>query len=447
MTRATFSSPMPVPASDLDAWHRRPGAFQRLVPPWERVEVVSEEGVVPEPGSRVTIRTRIGPIWKRWVAVHSAIEGRGFRDEQVAGPFRRWVHTHEFSDDGAGGSVLTDTIDYALPGGPLGRWLGGAMTKRRLETMFAHRHATTAADLAAHKDAPKMKIHVTGAGGMVGSALLPFLGGGGHEHHAVRREGARFLFDDLEGADAIVHLAGESIADGRWNDAKKERIRKSRIEGTHRVATRAAGLNDKPEVLVCASAVGYYGDRGDELLEEEAAPGDNFLAGVCREWEQAADPARAAGIRVVHLRFGVILHPGGGALKKMLLPFRLGVGGRIGSGTQWMSWITLDDVVAAIYHAILDDSLSGPVNAVAPGAVTNREYTKALGRALGRPSILPMPAFAARLAFGEMADELLLASARVHPTKLIESGFRFRDPDLEHALRGMLGTRKGNHDG
>jgi uncharacterized protein (TIGR01777 family) len=243
----------------------------------------------------------------------------------------------------------------------------------------------------------------------------------------------------LEGFDAVVHLAGEPIAEGRWNEAKKRRILESRVAGTRLLCETLARLSSPPRVLVCASAIGWYGDRGDETLTEDSAPGGGFLADVCRQWEAAADPARAKSIRVVHLRSGVVLTPAGGALNKMLTPFRMGVGGVVGSGSQWMSWIGLDDEIGAILHALVTESLSGPVNAVAPRPVTNREFTKTLGGVLGRPTVMPMPAFAARLVFGEVADALLLSSQRVQPARLEATGYRFRHPDLAGALAHLLG--------
>ncbi len=297
-----------------------------------------------------------------------------------------------------------------------------------------------------------MKILVSGSSGLVGSALVPFLSSGGHEivrlirgwpqpgeaavpwdPPAGRIEAAR-----LEGLDAVVHLAGENIA-GRWTATRKARIRESRVQGTRLLAETLARLARPPKVFVCASAIGYYGDRGDAVLREDSPPGAGFLAEVCREWEAAARPAAEKGVRVVHLRIGVVLSPAGGALARMLTPFKLGLGGRIGAGGQFMSWIAIDDLTGAIHHALATESLRGPVNAVAPRPVTNREFTKTLGRVLGRPTLFPMPAFAARLTFGEMADELLLASARVEPAKLVTSGYRFRAPELEGALRHLLG--------
>jgi uncharacterized protein (TIGR01777 family) len=243
----------------------------------------------------------------------------------------------------------------------------------------------------------------------------------------------------LEAATAVVHLAGENIAEGRWTDARKAAIRESRVAGTRRLAEALAKSPRRPDVFVCASAIGYYGERGDAALGEDDPAGQGFLPEVCRAWEAATEPLADAGTRVVNLRIGIVLSPSGGALAKMLTPFKLGAGGVIGSGAQYMSWIGIDDLVGAIYHALCTESLSGPVNATAPNPVTNREFTQTLGRVLGRPTIASLPAFAARLAFGEMADALLLASTRVEPRKLMATGYRFRHPDLEETLRHLLG--------
>lgn len=239
------------------------------------------------------------------------------------------------------------------------------------------------------------------------------------------------------GVGQVVHLAGDNISEGRWTRAKKDRILQSRIQGTQLLCATLARLSSPPHVLVSASAVGFYGDRGSEVLTEDSVAGTGFLSEVCQAWEAQTEPARQAGIRCVHLRLGVVLSPTGGALAKMLPPFRLGVGGRIGSGQQYMSWITLPDLLAAIDHCLADTRLSGPVNAVSPGAVTNLEFTRALGRSLGRPTLLPLPGLMARLIFGEMAEATLLASTRVAPTKLSATGFHYSAPSIADALAGL----------
>lgn len=297
-----------------------------------------------------------------------------------------------------------------------------------------------------------MNTLVTGASGLVGSALLPLLVSKGHRITRMVRTKSRDSSDEIlwdprnevlapaaiEGFENIIHLAGENIAGGRWNAERKRRIRDSRVKGTRLLAEALAGTTRPPKVMVCASAIGFYGDRRQELLTEDSRPGRGFLPDVCQEWEKAAGPAAERGIRIVNLRIGVVLSPKGGALAKMLLPFRLGLGGKIGSGDQFMSWIALDDLVRIVHYAIHSQTLEGPVNAVAPNPATNREFTSKLGRVLSRPTFLTLPAFAARLFLGEMADGLLLASTRVEPAALRASGYKFRFSNLENALNHML---------
>ena len=299
-----------------------------------------------------------------------------------------------------------------------------------------------------------MKILVTGSHGLVGSALVKLLKEKGHNilrlvrHQKNSKAGEIYWNPEagsidkgaLEGLgiEAVVHLAGENIAGGRWCAERKKRIRDSRVKGTRILAEALAHLQNPPKVFISASAVGFFGSRGDEALTEDSSAGKSFLAEVCREWEEATQVAMQKGIRVVNLRFGVILSRDGGALKKMLLPFKLGAGGVIGSGKQYFSWISLDDAVHVIEFALQNEKLKGPVNTVAPEAVTNREFTKTLGRVLWRPTLFPLPASTARLAFGEMADEMLLASLRVKPVKLEQAGFRFEYPELRGALKHLL---------
>jgi len=296
-----------------------------------------------------------------------------------------------------------------------------------------------------------MKILIGGSHGLVGTALIKSLETEGHEifrlvrHAPTSKTEVEWSPDRysialarIEGFDAVVNLAGESIAEGRWTEDKKRRIRESRVKGTKLLGDALANLAVPPKILVCASAIGFYGNRGDELLTESSAPGDDFLAKVCAEWEGATALATEKGIRVVNARFGVILDTNGGALKKMLPPFRIGVGGKVGSGKQWMSWIALDDVVGGIQFALANDSIRGPVNFVAPVPVTNAEFTKTLGKVLSRPTIFPIPAFAIKLLFGEMGEALLLGGQRVAPERLIAEGYEFSYPQLEQALVHIL---------
>ena len=443
--RFTRESSIEAPAGAVYDWHMRPGAFERLAPPWQAVRVLARIGEVDTSGYRVTVSVPVGPIRLRWVAEHyGVIPGSEFRDVQIRGPFRSWEHHHRFRPANEGTSVLEDAIEYTLPLGRVGSLVAGRAIERDLDRLFRYRHDTTRDDIAAHQQYSKevsMKVLVTGATGLVGSTLIPFLTTGGHEVSPLRRpedwNPAKGVLDRaaLEGYDAVVHLAGENIASGRWSDAQKERIRASRVDGTRLLSEALAGLEKKPQVLVSASAIGYYGDRGDEALRADSEPGSGFLADVCQAWEEATTPARDAGIRVVLLRTGVVLSPKGGALAKMLTPFKLGVGGVVGSGEQYMSWIEIDDLVGMILHALAEESVAGPVNAVAPNPVTNHEFTKTLGRVLGRPTVFPLPAFAAKLAMGEMAEELLLSSARVETA----TSYEFRYPELEPALRHLLG--------
>ncbi|MGH9453685.1 MAG: TIGR01777 family oxidoreductase [Terriglobia bacterium] len=297
-----------------------------------------------------------------------------------------------------------------------------------------------------------MRVLISGASGLVGTSLIPSLTTGGHSVVRLVRSGkaaaatihwnpAEGKIDpaSLESFDAVVHLAGENIAGARWTAGQKRKILESRAGPTRLLCETLAGLNAPPKALVSASAIGYYGDRGDEVLDESSQPGVGFLPSVCRAWEDATQPAVAKGVRVVNLRISMVLAPKGGALAKMLPVFRFGLGGVLDSGRQYMSWIGIDDLVGAIHHGMTTEGLRGPALAASPHPVTNREFTKTLGRVLSRPTLLPVPAFATRMAFGEMADALLLASTRAAPLQLLSSGYRFLFPELEPALRHVLG--------
>jgi len=438
------------PAAEVFRWHARPGAFTRLSPPWNRVDVTAARGGI-EDGARVELTLGTPPFAVPWVAVHEGYEeGRRFVDVQESGPFSRWVHEHLFTDTGKGRSVLVDRIDYALPLGRAGDFVLGAYTHRKLLRLFHYRRAITAGDLARHAPfaaSPPLRVAITGASGLIGRQLAAFFSAGGHEVLRFARArtagpgeigwnpaSGRIDHEALEGLDAVVHLAGAGIADGRWTDERKAEILSSRVAGTKLLAEALAVLRQPPRVFLSASGVGYYGDRGAQRVDETAGPGTGFLADVVKQWEQATEPASAAGIRTVRMRFGVILTSRGGALGKMLLPFKLGLGGPIGGGSQVMSWIALDDVLYAIHHIIRTDGISGPVNVVAPGALPQREFARELGRALHRPAVLPLPEFAVRKLFGQMGEEALLFGQFVEPAALRRGGFTWSAARLDEAL-------------
>lgn len=446
---------VPVPVDTLFAWHERPGAFARLAPPWEQPVVLSHTGGIRD-GARVVLRVRVGPVPTTWTIEHrDYIANQQFRDVLLDGPFSEFVHTHRFTADGANASVLEDHIRWQLPLGPVGA-VGNDYAQRTLARVFAYRHALLAGDLARHAayaHRPRMRIAITGATGFIGTQLATFLSTGGHEVIRIGRGAVKPGVVDvswdphrgtldpraLEGVDAVVHLAGAPIAE-RWNAERKKAIRESRVEGTSLLAHTLAQLTKKPRVLLSGSAIGIYGSRGDERLTEKSSTGTGFLADVGRAWEGATEPASRAGIRVVHLRTGIVQGAAGGALAVQAPLFRWFAGGVLGGGTQWVSPIALDDHIGAMHHCLMHDEVRGPVNLVAPHALTNAEYTKVLAKVLSRPAIAPAPAFAIRLALGDdMANQTVLASQQVVPEVLMQTGFAWRWPDLDAMLRFELG--------
>ncbi|MBY0456261.1 MAG: TIGR01777 family oxidoreductase, partial [Gemmataceae bacterium] len=342
-----------------------------------------------------------------------------------------------------------------------GRLVGGGMVRERLRAMFAYRHTLTRSDLVRHArfaDRPRLTVAVTGSRGLVGSELVPFLTSGGHRVIRLVTGSTAPPFDDgttwvswkpdapvapsvFEGVDAVIHLAGDNVAEGRWNDAKRKRILDSRSIPTRHLAQAVAAVpaDRRPRAFVCASAVGFYGSRGAEELTESSPAGEGFFPEVAKVWEAACDPARDAGVRVVNLRIGVVLSPKGGALGKQLLAFKMGGGATLGGGEQFVPWVTIGDTVGALHHALMREGISGPVNLVGPHPVTNHAFTKTLGRVLGRPAFLWLPRTALRVMFGAVADEALLASMNARPARLLTDGFAFDHPDLEAGLRFLLG--------
>lgn len=460
MSTFTRSREFEIDVEELFGWHERPGALPRLTPPWESTTVVRPPTSL-EVGTEVVMRTRLaGPVAATWHARHIAYDPpHAFRDVQDSGPFAEWDHTHRFTALPGGRSRMADEVVYRLPFGALGETVAGPYVRGRIERMFRYRHAVTAGDLAAHARARQdgttaMHVAVTGASGLIGTQLCAFLTGGGHRvTRLVRRApsgpdelawdpaAGTIDADGLRGVDAVVHLAGEGIGDARWSEAHKRRVLTSRVEGTGLLARTLAALDGGPRVLVSGSAIGWYGaHRGDERLTEDSETGDGFLAELVRRWEAAAQPAVDAGLRVALMRTGIVQSPAGGVLKLLLPMFSLGLGGRLGSGRQYVSWITIDDVVGIFAHALANDEVRGPVNATAPSPVTNGEYARVLARVLRRPALLPVPRFGPALLLGaEGADQTAFASQRVLPTVAERTGYSFRHRDLESGLRHVLG--------
>lgn len=446
---------VPVPVEDLFAWHQRPGAFARLCPPWEPVHILDQSGLIQDGD---WLRLRMGP--SQWLARHRAyLPNRHFADLQAQGPLAFWYHRHRFKALSDHESLLEDSIEYQLPFSTLLNPvapLWEPLLQQKLSRMFAYRHRILQQDLGSHarytQGKPPMKILITGASGLLGQNLQAFLSTGGHTVYTLSRRAGQspraLQWDpasgqldaaELEGLDAVIHLAGESVAGGLWTPTQRARIRDSRVQGTRLLVQTLSQLARPPRVLISASAIGYYGPQPPHspALSESAPAGKGFLAEVCQAWE--AETRALENIRVVNARIGVVLSRQGGALKTMLPAFQLGLGSVLGNGQQIMSWIVLDDVIQALYHCLYTDSLSGPVNLVAPQPVSNRDFTRSLNRVLQRPGFLPVPATALKLALGDMAEEMLLGSIAVQPQQLLNSGFVFHYSSLEPALRHLLG--------
>ncbi len=446
----THATVVEAPIDEVFAWHARPGAITRLMPPWQPVRVVAEAASLRDG------RAVLGmPAGLRWVAAHDP-DGydppHRFVDRIAGAPPLSWAlswrHTHEFGAESTATTRVTDTVDTSIPA-PL------------LRSMFAYRHAQLAGDLASHARArgwraEPLTVAITGASGLVGTEVAALLSTGGHRvirlvRRAPRADDERRWDPDapapdlLTGVDAVVHLAGAGIA-GRFTEAHKAAIRDSRVGPTRRLAERAAATPDGPAVFVSASAIGLYGaQRGDEVLTEESPRGEGFLADVVADWEEATVPAAEAGLRCVQVRTGIVQTPRGGALRLQYPLFAAGLGGRLGTGDQWLSWIGIDDLADVYLRAVGDTGLSGPLNAVAPGPVRNSDYTRTLAQVLRRPALLTVPEAGPRVLLGRQgASELAFADQRVTPARLERAGHRFRHADLEPALRHVLGSRRAD---
>ncbi len=436
-----YSSSVDHPIEAVFAWHERPGAFARLVPPWQPVRLVEEAGSLADGRAVIGL-----PGGIRWVAQHGGYNPpRRFVDDLVSLPLH-WHHVHSFTPEGPSRTRVTDTVTTPVPAA-------------LLRSTFAHRHIQLRDDLDAiaqlrQLDPATRTVAVTGSSGLVGTALCAFLSTAGHRvirlvRRVPRMDGERAWNPDdpdpgnFEGVDAVVHLAGASIA-GRFSEQHKRAIASSRIEPTRRLAD-AVARSRGPRVLLVASAIGYYGsDRGDELLDEASGRGSGFLADVVAQWESATERAVDAGLRVVTVRTGVVLSGRGGMLKLLRPVFLAGLGGRIGTGSQWLSWIDLDDLTDVYARALVDEHLAGALNAVAPAPVQNKEFSATLAQVLHRPALVPVPKSALGFVVGaEGVQEVACASQRVAPRRLGAAGFRFRRPRLQDSLRHQLGRRLG----
>jgi hypothetical protein len=472
-TKHTFSSTLKldVPVEKLFSWHENPGAYERLTPSFDPVAVKQRKGGID--GGEVHIKLPYVPLI--WVAKHHSYKKNvQFMEDQGSGPFvgplpfwnGSWHHQHLFQKDGKNSSILKDRIYYDFPMDPFGSLFGGWYTKKRLKQMFSYRRNITENDLYAqskYKGKP-LDIAITGGSGVIGSELIPYLTTAGHKVENIVRgrpkKGElswniqRKIISSLEGKDAVVHLAGEPINKPLggvipvpWTEWKRKEILESRVKGTKLIAEHLASLSKKPKVLVCASAIGYYGDSGDKLLSEDSKKGTDYFSHVVNEWETAAKPAIDAGIRVVFLRLAPVMSPQGGALQVLSLPAMLGSSPPVSGGKQWWSWVAVDDAIGSIYHSIITKSLSGPVNIASPNPVRQKDWAAILakvfwGRLAKLTTLVPVPGFILKTFLGEFGDVLALSSIKANSSKLIDSGYKFRFNDLEECFRHLLGKRK-----
>ena len=451
------------PVSAVWSWYDSPGAFRRIMPEWEGITPVQAGALMD--GERTKFKVSIGPIKRMWVARHhGVVSGKVFNDVMEKGPFGAWDHEHKFVAKTDSTSSIEDTIQWRLPLHPLTFWTAPFTVKGRMDQMFAFRTARVQNDLeriAAFAHLPRQRILISGSTGLIGLQLCAFLSAAGHSITRLVRPSTQLPSDaqgddvvvwndqtgevvsgDLNGFDTVIHLAGAGIGDKRWSKARKALIESSRTVPTHNLATLLAGLDQPPKAFLCGSAIGFYGNRGDETLNESSSPGSNFLADVCRNWEAAAQPAVDAGIRTVWLRTGLVITPMGGVLQKLLLPAKLGAGGPVGNGRQQYSWISLDDQIYAIHHLMMNDTCEGAFNLTAPEPLPQKRFAKTLGRVLRRPAFAPLPGFVLKIMLGEMAQGLVLDGQRVLPERLEASGYRFQHRDLETCLRQCLGRQR-----
>nr|WP_319394601.1 TIGR01777 family oxidoreductase [uncultured Desulfobacter sp.] len=462
MTKNVFTHKTTIhaPVSKVFAWHAKAGAINRLTPPWAPLALVSRKGRGIDKGVEVTFKIKVFGIPMTWQARHIDYkENQMFRDHQLKGPFAEWEHSHLFHEQTADSTVMEDRVKFRLPFGIFSLPFYG-YAKKELERMFTYRHRVLKHDME-HRvgKIPTQRILISGGSGPIGKALVSFLTTCGHDvirlvrDPSLRSEGTCFwdpyqnIFDvDAVGpVDTVINLNGLDISRGRWTSRQRAKILDSRVIPTRVLVEKMKRMGRPPGTFISASAIGFYGDCGDDRLTEKSEGKDCFISRVCSQWEAASMGAEKAGIRTVQLRIGVVLTPAGGALERMYLPFLMGLGPRLAGGGQYMSWIGMEDVLGSILHILGNDEIRGPVNLTAPEPVTNGEFTRTFARVLGRRAPFVLPEVVVTALWGEMGKETLLASARVLPEKLIKSGYRFMYPRLETALGHELGRCTANN--
>ncbi len=459
MAQVELQSFFPFPVGTLYHWHTQPEAFRRLMPPWVRSSLRRRPQTLSE-GSKYSFNVYRGPFKAKWSGrISHVIPNRIFEDEQLEGPFRSWLHIHEFlpKEGELHHSFLRDTVRCSRLKGLPGLFYSQSKIETDIHNLLLYRHALLANDLehfALHQSKPRKRILIAGSSGLIGKALVPFLRTQGHEvYRLVRhrsRSGKRIFWDykskkispdQIEGFDVVIHLGGQSV-DCRWSKKNKKEISESRLASTRFLVETLEQLKSPPSLLLTASAIGYYGKNPSRVCTESAPSGGDFLGDVCFRWEKKAQSYSKG--RSCQMRFGAVLSPQGGMLKKLLLPFQMGLGGAIGDGSQKFSWIALDDVLYQINNLIYDETIEGAVNFCSPEVVTNQEFTSALAELLHRPAFLPLPKFMVRSIWGEMGDTLILSDSEVKPQKLLDGNHAFKFPLLQQALRHMLGKYADN---
>lgn len=456
---ATYDAPV----EDVWNWYNSPGAFRRIMPEWEGIAPIEAGALVN--GATTRFKVSLGPVKMMWIARHyDVVSGEVFNDVMEKGPFGKWDHEHRFIGVDSQSSQIRDTVQWKLPFHPLTFWSAPFTVKGRMNQMFAYRTLRVKNDLkriSESADKARHSILVSGSTGLIGLQLCAFLSAAGHQVTRLLRpttilppdaknddvirwndQTGEVIEGDLNGFDTVIHLAGAGIGDKRWSKKRKELVVNSRTTPTKNLATLLSKLENPPSNFLCGSAIGFYGNRQDEILTEDSAPGDNFLAEFCQDWEAAAQPAVDAGIRTVWLRTGLVLTPMGGVLKKLLLPTQLGGGGPVGGGRQYYSWISLDDQIYAIHHLMMTPSCKGVYNLTAPEPVQQKAFAKSLGKVMLRPWFIPVPGFAIRTLFGEMGKALVLDGQRVTPHRLLESGYEFQHTNLTDCFRQCLGKQR-----